>query len=196
MKLRILLATLTLVALTGCIPMYTLVPAGPEPVATQAFTVQPSSAWNRMPKNVSQTQYEEVWTKNGPLLETVTYIGGLPEGQSVIVQTKKDEKRVPLFRADMTPQDLASMVEASYRVRGITVFNTESVDPVDFLGGKGLQVKYTYAPDNGISKKGSAVLRVIDKKLYAMKLEGVSSHYYDAAVPEFDLLVSTAALPK
>jgi hypothetical protein len=112
------------------------------------------------------------------------------------VQTKKDEKRVPLFRADMTPQDLASMVEASYRVRGVTVFNTESVDPVDFLGGKGLQVRYHYAPDNGISKKGSAVLRVIDKKLYAIKLEGVSSHYYDAAVPEFELLVSTAALPK
>src|SRR5262245_5426462 len=179
MKLRILLATVTLIALTGCVPMYTLVPAGPEKVATEAFTVQPSSTWNRMPKNATQTKYEEVWTRNGPLLETVTYIGGLPEGQSVIVQTKKDEKRVPLFRADMTPQDLASMVEASYRVRGITVFNTESVDPVDFLGGKGLQVKYNYAPDNGISKKGSAVLRVIDKKLYAMKLEGVSSHYYD-----------------
>jgi len=196
MKLRVLLATLTLVALSGCVPTYTLVAAGPEHVATNAFTVQPSSAWNRMPNAATQTKYEEVWTKNGPLLETVAFIGGLPEGTSVIVQNKKEEKRVPLFRADMSPQDLASMVEASYRVRGITVFNTESVDAVDFLGGKGLQVRYTYAPNDGMSKKGSAVLRVIDKKLYVMKLEGVSSHYYDAAVPEFELLVATAALPK
>jgi hypothetical protein len=196
MNFRILLATLAAAALLGCVPTYTLVAAGPEPVAANAFTVQPTSAWNKVPANASQTQYEEVWTRNGPLLETVAFLGALPEGQAVITQNKKEEKRVPLFRADMSPQDLAGMVEASYRVQGVTVFNTESVDPVDFLGGKGLQVKYTYAPNDGISKKGSAVLRVIDKKLYVMKLEGVSSHYYDAAVPEFDLLVSTAALPK
>ena len=195
MKLRILFATITIAALSGCVPTYMLVKAGPTPVASNAFRVQPTAPWNQVPANLSQTKYEEVWTKNGPLLETVAFIGGLPEGQAVIVQGKKEEKRVPLFRADMLPQDLASMVEASYRVRGVTVFNTESVDPVDFLGGKGLQVRYNYAPDNGISKKGSAVLRIIDKKLYVMKLEGVSSHYYDAAVPEFDLLVATAALP-
>jgi len=29
-----------------------------------------------------------------------------------------------------------------------------------------------------------------------MKLEGVSSHYFQASVPEFDLLVASATLPK
>ena len=196
MKLRILVVTLIFTALAGCVPMYTLVKPGSKTVAANSFTVQPMSSWNAVPANMSQTKYEEVWTRNGPLLETVAFIGALPEGQAVIVQGKKEEKRVPLFRADMSLQDLASMVEASYRVRGVTVFNTESVDPVDFLGGKGLQVRYNYAPNDGISKKGSAVLRVIDKKLYVMKLEGVSSHYYDVAVPEFELLVATAELPK
>jgi hypothetical protein len=196
MKLRILVVTLALTVLDACVPMYTLVKPGAKTVAANSFTVQPMSSWNAVPANMSQTKYEEVWTRNGPLLETVAFIGALPEGQAVIVQGKKEEKRVPLFRADMSPQDLASMVEASYRVRGVTVFNTESVDPVDFLGGKGLHVRYTYAPNDGISKKGSAVLRVIDKKLYVMKLEGVSSHYYDVAVPEFELLVATAELPK
>lgn len=191
-----LLALLPLTYITGCVaPAYTLVDAKATPVATNAFTVQPSAAWNRLPKYTSPTKYEEGWTKNGPLLDSISFIGALPEGQSLIKQDKKAEKRAPLFRADMSPQDLASMVEASYRLQGITVFNTESVDPVDFLGGKGIRVKYNYAPTDGMTKKGSAVLRVVDKKLYAMKLEGVSSHYYDAAVPEFDLLVETAALP-
>src|SRR5262245_58487630 len=90
MNLRILLGTLALVALTGCVPTYTLVAAGPEPVATNAFTVQPSSAWNRMPKNANQTKYEEVWTHNGPLLDTIAFIGGLPEGETLITQTKKE----------------------------------------------------------------------------------------------------------
>jgi len=69
-----------------------------------------------------------------------------------------------------------------------------SVDPVEFLGGQGIRVRYSYAPDNGISKKGDCVLRVIDKKLYVMKLEGVSSHYFDASAAEFDHLVASAQL--
>jgi len=195
MKARILFALMPMF-LAGCIPTYTLKKAGPTTVANGAFTVQPSSAWNVVPKDVSRTEWEEVWTQNGPLLDTVAFLGGLPEGKAVVVQKKKEEQRVPLFRANMSAEDLASMVEASYRIRGVTVFNVESVDPVEFLGGQGIRVRFNYAPTNGITKKGDCVLRVIDKKLYVMKLEGVSSHYFNAVVPEFDLLVSTAALQK
>ena len=194
MKLRILIAMLPL-ALTGCVQGYTLVAASPTAVSTKAFTVQPSTAWNRMPPYSSPTKYEETWTHNGPMLDSIAFIGGLPEGETLLKQDKKAEKRVPLFRADMTPQDLASMVEASYRVHGITVFNVQSVDTVQFLGGTGIKVQFNYAPSNGISKNGTAVLRVVDKKLYVMKLEGVSSHYYEAAVPEFTQLVASASLP-
>jgi hypothetical protein len=35
---------------------------------------------------------------------------------------------------------------------------------------------------------------VVDKKLYFMKLDGVSSHYFDAALPEFERMVATAEL--
>ena len=107
--------------LGGCVVPYKLVKAGPTAVAHNAFTVQPTRAWNMVPPDLSRTQWEEVWTQNGPLLETIAFLGGLPEGKRVIVQDKKAVQRVPLFRANMTPQDLASMVEASYRVRGVTV---------------------------------------------------------------------------
>ena len=45
----------------------------------------------------------------------------------------------------MTAQDLASMVEVAYRVTGVTVFNIESIEPVDFLGGPGVKLSYNYA---------------------------------------------------
>jgi hypothetical protein len=194
MKTRILLTLLPLF-LAGCIVPYQLKKAGPTTVSNGAFTVNPSTAWNVVPKDASRTEWEEVWTQNGPMLDTIAFLGGMPEGKTILVQKKKDEKQVPLFRPNMTPQDLASMVEASYRVRGVTVFNTESVDPVSFLGGQGIKVRFNYAPSNGITKNGSCVLRVIDKKLYVMKLEGVSSHYFEASMPEFDRLVASASLP-
>ena len=195
MTSRIVLALLVCL-LTGCVPGYTLVKPEITYVGGDVMTVRPGSAWNMVPSSLNQTEWEEVWTKNGPLLETIAFIGGLPDGKSVIVQNKKDDRQVPVFHADMTPQDLTSMIEASYRVKGVTVFNIKSVDPTDFLGGTGLRVRYNYAPSSGITKKGSAVLRVVGKKLYVMKLEGVASHYFDAAVPEFDRLVASAALGK
>jgi len=194
MKLRLLfvLGTLTF---AGC-ALYTLVPAESTYVGGNSLVVTPTSAWNTVPTRPDQTEWEETWTRNGPLLDTVAFVGGIPEGKKLLVQRRKSDQQVPAFRADMTPQDLVSMIEASYRVRGITVFDVESVDPVDFLGGKGIKVRYKYAPNDGISKKGSCVARVVGKKLYVMKLEGVSSHYFDAALPEFEQMVATAKLEK
>ena len=193
MKARTLFALIPLF-LAGCVPTYTLKKAGPTTVAHKAFAVQPSNAWNVLPADMSRTQWEEVWTRNGPLLETIAFLGGLPEGKAVVVQNKRAKQQVPLFRANMSPEDLVSMVEASYRTRGVTVFNVDAVDPVNFLAGPGIRVRFNYAPNDGITKKGDCVLRVINKKLYVMKLEGVSSHYFDAAEAEFDLMITNAAL--
>ena len=183
-------------ALAGCMPGFTLVRAQDTFVGGNELIVTPGVAWNMLPTQRDQMDWEETWTRNGPLLETIAFVGGLPEGKTLRKQKKKSDRQVPLFRADMTPQDLVSMVEASYRTRGVTVFDVESVEPVDFIGGKGLNVRFKYAPNNGISKKGSCVMRVVDRKLYVMKLEGVSSHYFDAAVPEFERMVASARLEK
>ena len=147
-----------------------------------------------LPHSPNQSEWDETWTLNGPLLDAVAFVGGLPDGKVVAHAKKERRSAVPLFHADMTPQDLVSMMEASYRVRGITVFDIQSVDPADFLGDKGSRVHYQYAPNDGISRKGVCVARVVDKKLYAIKLEGVSSHYFDAALPEFDQMVASARL--
>jgi hypothetical protein len=193
MRLRIVFA-LAAFTLAGCIPAYEFIAAEETHVAGSQLIVKPGNEWNRLPQTSAQTKWDETWTRNGPLLDAVSFVGGLPDGKSLLTQKKKDDRKVPVFQADMTPEDLVSMLEASYRVRGITVFDIETVEPADFLGGKGLRVHYKYAPNDGISKKGVAVARVVDQKLYAIKLEGVSSHYFDASVPEFDQMVASARL--
>ena len=191
---NLLLALLAAVTFSGCVPAYTLVKPGAVAVGDGAVSVTASRAWNSVPAGHQQAVWEEAWTQNGPLLETVVFITGLPDGKSLVKQRKKDDAQVAVFRADMTPNDLVSMIETSYRVAGITVFAVDSVDPAPFLGGTGLRMRYHYAPGDGIGKKGSAVLRVVDNKLYVMKLEGVTSHYYDAALPEFEQMVASARL--
>lgn len=169
--------------------------AADEPsVAGNRLTVNLDSSWKRLRANLNEIRWAEVWTSNGPQIDRMTLVGGLPDGRSILVEERAADHQVPAFRADMTAQDLASMLEVSYRVRGVTVFDVESVEPVDFLGGSGVRLRYNYASGIVFPKKGSCVMRVVGQKLYAMKLEGVVHQSFDAVAARFDQLVASARL--
>jgi len=160
------------------------------------MTVKRGSHWKKLPASMNQTRWEEVWTWNGPQLDRIALVGGLPDGRAIIFQPTNSDQQVPVFRADMTAQDLMSMLEVSYRVNGVTVFRFEAVEPVDFLGGPGVRLGYFYTSGIGIDKRGSCVMRVVDRKLYAMKLESIAGHSFDTVDPEFDQLIASAQLRK
>ncbi len=159
-----------------------------------AMTLNAGSGWTKLPKSVSQTRWEDVWTWNGPQLDRMAAIDGLPDGKAIVFQKDKPDQQVPPFRADMTAQDLMSMLEVSYRVHGVTVFEFDSVEPVDFLGGAGVRMRYSYTSGIDIAKKGDCVMRVVDGKLYALRLESVAGRHFDAVAPEFDRLIAGARL--
>lgn len=165
-----------------------------NPAARGRMTVQPGSNWKKLLANVNETQWDEVWTWNGPQIDRMAWVSGLPDGKAISSQSQTADQQVPLFRADMTAQDLTSMLEVSYRLNGVTVFNIESVEPVDFLGGPGVKLRYNYASGIVIPKRGRCVMRVVDQKLYAMKLEGVANQSFDAVASQFDQLVASARL--
>jgi predicted Zn-dependent protease len=155
--------------------------------------VNPGSDWKKLPASANETRWEKVWTWSGPQIDRVALIDGLPDGKAIVFQEKDAEQQAPVFRTGMTAQDLTSMLEVSYRLKGVTVFNIESVEPVDFLGGTGVRLRYNYASGIVFPKRGSCVVRVVDKKLYAMKLESIADQF-DAVAPEFDHLVAGAQL--
>jgi hypothetical protein len=182
-------------SLAGCVSGYTLVSPQPVQVAKDSMRVKPNVAWNKAPKTMYDIAREETWTQNGPLLDSMTFIGALPAGEAIAKQRPKDDRKVPVFRPDMTPQDLASMVESYYRIKaGVTVFETTGVKPTTFLGKPGMQLDFAYVGGDEVKRKGRAVLAVIDSKLYLMSLDGTAVHYFDAALPEFESIVGTATL--
>jgi len=172
-----------------------LVTVDSSSVAGGRMTVKPSSNWKRIFASLDDSRWEEMWTRNGPQVDRMTSLRGLADGQAIVFQEKSADQQVPVFRADMTAQDLASMLEVSYRLNGVTGFNIESLEPVEFLGGPGIRMRYSYSSGIVIAKRGSCVMRVVDKKLYAMKLEGVASHF-DMAASEFDQMVASAQLAR
>ena len=108
-------------------------------------------------------------------------------------QRPKDDRQVPVFRSDMTPQDLVSMIESLYRIKGgATVFETVGVKPATFLGAPGVQFDFNYVGGDEVKRRGRSFLAVIDGQLYFMALDGAASHYFDAVLPDFEGMASTA----
>lgn len=189
--LPLLLATPLL--LSGCVAGYTLVKPEPVKVAQGAMLVAPTIAWNKVPKGPYDIAGEENWTQNGPILDSIGFIGALADGQAIAKQRPKDDRKVPVFHATMTPQDLVSMVETYYRIKaGATVFETISVKPRTFLGTTGIQFNYNYVGGDEVKRRGCSVLAIVNKKLYVMSLDGAALHYFDAALPAFEALTASA----
>ena len=56
--------------LSGCVTGYTMVDPVPVKVANGKMMVQPTIAWNRVPRGPYDISQEESWTLNGPTLDT------------------------------------------------------------------------------------------------------------------------------
>jgi hypothetical protein len=129
------------------------------------------------------------------LLDGITFITGLKSGHYMIRQRRTADQQVPKFRAEMTPPEIAAMLESLYRVRGGAVdFRTLSLQPRQFLGANGFQLDYEHLDDDELWRKGRAVGAVINDQLYLILYDAARSHYYEAALPDFEAIVTSAQL--
>lgn len=192
------LQRLTLTALLGlaaCAPTYTLITAAPVAVARNTIHVTPGTTWNKAPRTPLDVAWEENWTQNGPRLDAITFIGGLPDGQAVAKQRRKSNAQVPVFHATMSPQDLTSMIESYHRLRaGATVFETKGVVPITFVGKPGFAFDYAFVGQDQVKRFGRSVVAIDGGKLYMMTLDATALHYFNVARPEFDAMTASATL--
>jgi len=165
-------------------------------VGNGKMTVVPPRPWNRhRPQLFADVAAVEDWTQNGPLLDDVTFITGLRSGRYMVRQRRTADEQVPKFRADMTPPEIAAMLESLYRVRGGAVdFRTLSIRPREFLGTSGFQFDYEHLDEDELWRKGQVVGAVIDGELYLVMFDAARSHYYEAGLPDFEAIVASAQL--
>jgi len=165
-------------------------------VGNGKMTVVPPRPWNRhRPQLFADVAAVEDWTQNGPLLDDVTFITGLRSGRYMVRQRRTADEQVPKFRADMTPPEIAAMLESLYRVRGGAVdFRTLSIRPREFLGTSGFQFDYEHLDEDELWRKGQVVGAVIDGELYLVMFDAARSHYYEAGLPDFEAIVASARL--
>jgi hypothetical protein len=175
---------------------YGLVEPGPRSVARKRLQVVPTIAWNRSPRAHSDITREENWTLNGPYLDNLTFIGGVRSGEPLVrFQERKEWRQVPNFRADMTPDEIAAIVETFYRVRGGSLrFELSALQPRTFLGQAGFQFDYERLGSDEVERRGRAAAVVIGNRLYMILFDAAASHYFPAAIGEVERIIDSARL--
>ena len=197
---KLLVPALALCSLSACaggggLGYYSLVEPRPRVVAANAMTVVPGTRWNRVPRSIYDIRREENWTLNGPLLDSLSFIGGIENGKRIVVQRRKADRKVPDFRADMSPPEIAAMIESFYRIRaGASAFDMDNLAPRQFLGQPGFQFDYRYLGGNELERRGRAVGAIINGRFYLALFDAARMHYFDAGLPEFERIVTSARL--
>ena len=175
---------------------YSLVRVQRVRVGNGSLVVSPPRPWNKQ-RTTFFIDIREVedWTLNGPYLDGISFVTGLKSGRYLIRQSKRADQQVPKFRSDMTPPEIAAMLESLYRVKGGAVdFRTLSLQPRRFLGMNGFQFDFEHLDDDELWRKGRAVGAVIDGNLYLILYDAARSHYYGAALPDLESIVASAEL--
>ena len=173
---------------------YSLVRVKEVRVGDHSLAVTPPREWNRISAHVfTDIRDVEDWTQNGPYLDGISFVTGLKDGKALVYQRRRDDRQVPKFRSNMTPPEIAAIIESLFRVRGGAVeFTTTALAPRPFLGTSGFQYDYEHLDSDEVRRKGRAVAAVIDGKLYLILFDAARSHYYNALLPDFEAIVNSA----
>ena len=173
---------------------YSLIRVKEVRVGDNSLAVTPPREWNRIAASLfTDIQDVEDWTQNGPYLDGISFVTGLKNGKALVYQRSRDDRQVPKFRSNMTPPEIAAVLESLFRVRGGAVdFTMTALAPRPFLGTNGFQYDFEHLDSDEVRRKGRAVGAVIDGKLYLILFDAARSHYYNALLPDFEGMVNSA----
>ena len=201
---RVILASTIVLALTACSSVggggfgssYSLVRARERAVGDGSMLVTPRAEWNRQSTIIfDDIRQVEDWTQNGAILDSLSFVSGLKDGKSIVRQSRRADQQIPRFRSSMAAPEIAAMLETFYRTRAGTIdFKTSGLAPRPFLGTTGFQLDFDHLDSDEVWRRGRAVGTVANGRLYLILLDAARSHYFAAALPEFEAVARSARL--
>jgi len=163
MKRFLILAAVAL-ALGGCANGFSLV-AGERAQIGSTMSIAPGGIWNRQILGNN-----EIWTLDGPALQTLRFVAGAAEGEPMMPRPNatfnEPQKDAPKFHDNMTPPEVAELLVATFTQLGANNTETKGLKPAKFGADDGFRFEISYAARSGLECQGFAVGRIKDKKLY------------------------------
>ncbi len=188
MKRHLLIAFL-LLALSAC-AQFSLVEAKKQKIGG-AYTVDAQIAWNK-----STEGKMELWTVDGPSLESIRFFKGLGDGDVLFKpkRTTKEKAKLPTFRAKMTPNDIMDLVSDSIARAGASDVQTAKLKPIDFGAVSGFRFDLTFLSSDGLEIDGMVAGAVIEEKLHLIIYTGARLHYFPKYKDHVEQLIGSVEI--
>jgi hypothetical protein len=196
MKLQTLLVALSLLMLGGCAVPFTAVQPGPVAVADMEIT--PQSTWNQASSTMSPFARKDaqVWTHDGMLLNRLLIIPAVPEGEPIF-RVPSETAALPVFRADMLPNEVEEMVESSMVKllgEGESAVETSNLRPTKFGDRRAFMFDFVGKLTDGPDYKGVVGAAVVEDRLYLIVYFGADPYYFEKHRDEAEAIIRSARI--
>jgi hypothetical protein len=193
MRINTWLAAAALCVLAGCAQMVKVEPG--QVTVKDTLSLKADIAWNRFelqfPLSVAPGA-SEVWTQDGITLDALAFFVGIAQGQTL--GRSIGGKKLPAFRAGMTPGEVVELYEQMVTQDGST-FELKRVAPGRFGGQPGFRFEHTITrKSDGVVLKGMAQGAVVKDRLYLVAFTAPSIYYYDRHLPQVEPLLASAQI--
>ena len=193
-SLRILLAA-AVVALAGCAQNYTLVKPERQTVGG-AISVEPGIKWNKVNLHAYRGRVE-VWTLDGPALNTLLFLDGIADGEPLFTVMRRDGStpKAPVFRSSMNPLEVQELLQATVALYfQTTLAETHDLRPAKVGPDGGFRFETRLVGRDEVERDGVFVGTIRNGRLYGGWFQGAKLHYFHRYLPEFDRMVASAQL--
>jgi hypothetical protein len=173
---------LAAVTMAGC-SRYTLIEPKARTIA-DVYTVEPQIAWS----GISDGKWE-VWTVDGPALEAIQFLKGLPDGEPLFRGTP-EQKRVT-FRKTMSPSEISEFVIDGYSSLGVQKATVSNLRPAKFGDKDGFRFEFQFVTRNGLEKRAMVAGAVLKERLFLILYSGTALHYYTKQQTEAEKIIES-----
>ena len=195
MKARISVLLATIAVLQGCVTTaYTLVTPGVATIGDLSVSAGPG--YNLAPaiSLPAQRTGAQTWTRDGMLLDRITFIPAVADGETLLVSRQKDAA-LPVFRKDMLPNEIEELVESTIVKQfgeGNAIVSTSNLRPHRFGEQRGILFDVGATVTESPEYKGIVGAFIADEKLYVMWYFAADPYYFDKHRSDAETIIKSA----
>ena len=177
---------MAILMIASCMPSFQLKKMGNTKI-WDSYTVAVEEDINEL-----KTEKSILWTQNGPILEMIEFWKPLSSGDTLPINfSPKNGKKAPTYRADMTPEEIAELIRASFSLSPLVLTSMGDLKPQKFGSKPGYRVNLNLSSQKGDDFRSEILFSSIENRLYAIYLSGRSTHYFQARKPVFDRIIAS-----
>lgn len=170
---RTIAALVLVTVVTGCAThSFTLIQPG-RTVVGDLYTVDSQIPWS-----AARAGKMELWTVDGPSLQSLRFVNGLADGETLFDGKRKDNKKIPTFRKNMTSSEIMELVADSVALQGLERVESAALRPYKFGNTQGFRFELSYVSSKSLEGQGAVVGAVVQERLYLIVYLGTRAYYY------------------